>query len=133
MNNNVATVNSGRLAFVDPLTLVYVPNRATVADGRQALRDVYTAGLLRPRPEPPGGSERVYPLDYCPTDSPDRWFVPMRNDGGEWLEVELHVLYRGNRDCTFHSASEELAYIIDVFTRERSRVKFDGTYPKPQA
>lgn len=132
MVNIVTPHRSGRIGFVDERTVVYVPDRATTADARQALRDVYHAGILRPKPDKPGETERVYPLDYWPTDDPDRWIIPMRNDGAEYFEAELFVVYRGHRDLTFHSRDDEWAYLIDHFTRERSRATFDGTYPPRQ-
>jgi hypothetical protein len=73
-------------------------------------------------------SERVYPLDFCPTDNPHVWVVFMRNDGAEFIEAHLHIVTRGDRETIAPSAAEEFERIAASLIARRPVVAFDGTY-----
>lgn len=90
-------VTTGRVSFVDPDNLVYVPFRPTAADANAALAEVKRHGILRPLPGARLSYERVYPIDFFPTDDPHRWHVFFRNDQAELIECTLHEHYDRER------------------------------------
>src|SRR5262245_57872094 len=84
-------VTTGRVSFVDPTTLVYVPWRATAADANAALAELRKNGISRPAPGLSLSRERVYPVDIFPSDDRDVYHCWFRNDHAELIECTLHV------------------------------------------
>jgi hypothetical protein len=106
--DNPARVATGRLAFVDPQTVLYVPYKATVSEARAALREIYHRGLLRPVPNRPGEVERVHPTNFIPTNDPHVWFTEWYRPSGEIFQARLIERYAGVRANPGPWTEEEL-------------------------
>lgn len=91
----IRRVSTGRIAFVDPGTMVYAPFKATIEDARAALLEIHRDGLYRPMSDGTGQLERVYPIEYCVTDNPREFVVFLRNDHAELIEARLIVRHYG--------------------------------------
>jgi hypothetical protein len=84
-------VETGRVSYVDGTTVVYVPFRDTIEDVRGALLHLHAHGLTRPVPGTVSERERVWPIEYFPTDDRRIWQVWFRNDRAELIEAMLHI------------------------------------------
>lgn len=71
---------------------------------------------MRPVPGTTDRTERVYPMEWCPTEDPTVYYVNMRNDDGELIEVTAHVHYRGRNDAAIDMLSREPNELLDPTT-----------------
>lgn len=88
-------VPTGTVWMPSPAVILYTPRKLTIADARATLAGLRAKGLIRPDPNRPGMTERVYPLEYAPTEDPRTFAVVMYNDAGELIEADLCIIDPG--------------------------------------
>jgi hypothetical protein len=98
--------------------VVYVPFKATIEDVRGALLNLHKTGMTRPVPGSTTERERVYPVEYCPTDDRDVWFVYFRNDRAELIEATLHVRQFQEFEKAWDGFTLPLPNTVDPFAVE---------------
>ena len=125
-NTHPHPITTGRIAFIDETTVIYVPWQPTIEDIRGALREIYHKGITRPKPGNPAQAERVYPIEYCVTEDPRTWLVFWRNDHAELIETTLHIRDRAERSDAGPLDRNATPHLADPF---RAHTQPPTAYP----